>query len=96
MEKDIENYLGKRVRALGGMAIKLFPMGNDGLPDRMVLLPLGRLVFIELKDTGKRPRPLQLRVHGRLRELGFDVEVIDSKEGVDRFIESIVKGGDAK
>lgn len=96
MEKDIETYLGKRVKSANGMTIKIFPMGNNGLPDRLVLMPYGRAYFVELKDTGKKPRPLQVRVHRALRELGFTVRVIDSKEGVDEFIESIMEGGDAK
>lgn len=97
MERDIEIYLGKRVRSIGGLSVKFFPMGNDGFPDRIVLLPGGRLHFVELKDTGKKPRPLQIKVHRTLRELGFSVAVIDSKESVDQFITKVVcEGGNAK
>lgn len=42
--------------------------------------------FVELKATGEKPTDGQLREHARLRALGFDVRVIDSKEGVDEFL----------
>lgn len=42
--------------------------------------------FVELKATGKKPTEGQLREHARLRALGFDVHVLDSKEDVDRFL----------
>lgn len=92
-EKEIEKYLRDRVRAIGGRAYKFVSPGNDGVPDRLVCLPGGRVVFVELKAPGMTPRPLQIHQIGMLRLLGFRVEVIDSKEQVDRFVREV--GGDA-
>lgn len=85
-EKKIEQYLVKEVKRIGGEAVKLVPTFFVGLPDRLVLLPKGVSVFVELKAPGKTPRPVQLLVHKHLEKLGQTVLVIDSKEGVDKFI----------
>lgn len=92
-EKDIEKYLRDRVRAIGGKAYKFVSPGNDGVPDRLVCLPGGRVVFVELKAPGESPRPLQIHQIEVLRALGFWVEVIDSKEQVDYFVEGVKSNG---
>lgn len=86
MEKKVEKYLVVRVESLGGLCVKFPPLFFAGFPDRIVLLPGARIVFVELKDGGKNPTPLQVRVHKRLKVLGFRVEVLDSKESIDEFI----------
>lgn len=88
-EKRIERRLAESVRAAGGMCIKMQCDFMAGLPDRLVLLPGGRVAFVELKTTGERPRRLQGVVHARLRGLGFRVEVIDTLAGVDLFMKTI-------
>ena len=89
-EADIEAYLRDRVReVLHGRAYKWVSPGNNGVPDRMVCLPGGRVVFAELKAPGKQPRPDQVAKHRELRALGFRVDVLDSKAAVDAFIEEI-------
>ena len=86
MEKTVEKYLENEIERLGGLCVKFPPLFFRGFPDRIVLLPGAVIAFVETKDTGKKPRPIQERVHAKLRKLGFRVEVIDSKEGVDNFI----------
>lgn len=81
LEKTIENHLVKRVRAAGGMALKFVSPGTAGVPDRVVLLPGGRIVFVELKAPGKKLSPLQQRLHSVMSALGADVRVVDSIEG---------------
>lgn len=85
-EKLIERKLVQKVNAVGGMCIKLLTHQLIGLPDRMCLFPGGRIVFVELKTTGKKPRKIQEVIHSKLRALGFKVEVIDTTEGVTNFI----------
>ena len=94
-EKDIEKYFVRRVRDAGGKAYKFVSSGNNGVPDRMVCLPGGRVVFVELKAPGKVPRPMQIHQIGILREFGFRVEIVDSKESVDEFISSLQEGDTA-
>lgn len=87
-EKTIENYLVRQVLAEGGWAIKLASPNAAGLPDRLILLPGGAVIFAELKRPGGKVRPLQKSAHRRLRELGFAVYTIDSKDGVDDVLAS--------
>jgi len=89
-EKAIETYLRDQVRKAGGAAMKWVSPGNSGVPDRIVFLPEGRVVFVELKAPGKKPTQLQLVQHERLRALGCDVRVIDSREGVDALIRELM------
>lgn len=90
-EKEIETYLRERIRGIGGIAFKFVSPGNDGVPDRLVCLPSGRAIFVELKAPGQKPRPLQIHQIGRLKQLGFRVEVIDSKEQVDKFVGGLMR-----
>lgn len=88
-ESTIEAYLRDRVKELGGKAYKFVSPGNDGVPDRLVCLPGGHVTFVELKAPGKESTRLQILQQEKLRSLGFVVEVIDSKENVDYFLEYI-------
>ena len=81
-EKTVEQNLVRAVRAAGGLCPKWVSPGLDGVPDRIVLLPGGRIAFAELKAPGKKPRPLQEKRIGQLRGLGFPVYVIDSAEQI--------------
>lgn len=83
-ENLIEKHLVAEVKKAGGVAFKFVSPARRSVPDRIVLLPGGRIVFVECKAPGKPPRPDQLREHERLRKLGFTVVVLDSKnlEGI--------------
>ena len=87
-EKVLEKYLVAEVKSLGGWAVKLLSGLVTGLPDRLCLLPGGVVAFVEVKTTGKKATPRQLIVHKQLMQLGFRVEVLDSKEGINNFINS--------
>lgn len=86
MEKTIEKYLVLKIESLGGLCVKFPPLFFRGFPDRIVLLPGARIVFVETKDAGKKPCQAQVRVHNRLKALGFRVDILDSKESVDNFM----------
>ncbi len=75
-ESLIEKHLVAEVKKAGGVAFKFVSPGHRSVPDRIVLLPGGRIVFVECKSPGKPPRPDQLREHERLRKLGFTVVVL--------------------
>lgn len=79
-ESIIEKHLVAEVKKAGGRAYKFLSPGRRSVPDRIVLLPGGRLVFVECKAPGEQPRADQLREHERLRALGFTVVVLDSKD----------------
>lgn len=92
MEKTIEARLRREIRAAGGLALKLVCPGFTGMPDRLILLPGGRVIFAETKDSGKTPRPRQRRVHDLLRALGFPVYVPDSPTAVDELVREVTGG----
>lgn len=92
-ERDIEQKLVQRVKAVGGIAPKFVSPGFAGMPDRLILLPEGTLAFAELKAPGQKPRALQLSRHRLLRKLGFQVYVIDRPEQIQEMIKQM--GGDA-
>lgn len=91
MEKTVERYLRDQVRNRGGLALKLVCPGWTGVPDRLILMPGGRAYFAETKDLGKHPRPRQRYVHDRLRALGFQVFVPDSRTAVDELLREVTQ-----
>ena len=89
-EKLIERKLVELCELNNGMCIKLLCNHILGLPDRLCLVNKAKLVFVELKTTKQKPRKIQLYMHKKIRSLGFRVEVIDTVEGVNKLIDSII------
>lgn len=87
-EKDIEKHLREKVKAAGGKAYKFISPGNSGVPDRIVLLPPGVVIFVELKAPGKTSTTLQKKQQEFFKGVGCMALVIDSKQGVDELIET--------
>ena len=85
-EKTLERSLVEKIRQLGGLCLKLQGNMYAGIPDRLILLPGGKAVFVELKSEGIKPRKLQLIRHEELRALGFQVYVIDTHEKLTQFL----------
>lgn len=88
-EKQIEQKLRLAVKKAGGIAPKFTSPGFDGVPDRIVLLPGGRMAFVEVKAPGEKPRPLQLARHKLLRSLGFQVYVLDDEQQIGGILDEI-------
>lgn len=91
-EKYIEQKLVKAVKAMGGMALKFTSPGFDGVLDRIVLLPMARMAFVELKAPGKKMRPLQVRRKRQLEALGFLVYCIDGVDQIGGVLDEIKNG----
>ena len=92
LERDIERKLRRIVKAHGGQCLKWVSPGESGVPDRIVLLPGGRIIFIETK----RPRggvvsKLQKYWHRKLRGLGFEAGFIFNHDDLAEF-EMTLKG----
>lgn len=85
-ERAIESAFVKAVKAAGGMALKLISPGVAGVPDRLVLLPGGRILFVELKAPGQMLRPLQRKRAQQLATLGFVVLTIDSPNTIQEVL----------
>lgn len=89
MEKDIEQKLVAGIKAQGGRAFKWVSPGNAGVPDRIVLLPGGRVIFVELKTDTGHLRPVQKAQINLLRKLGMDVRVLYGADEVREFLEEV-------
>lgn len=89
-EQKIERRLRKEIELISGKALKFVSPGVSGVPDRIVLLPGGKLIFVELKAPGKKLSPIQEVRKKELEKLGFKVKVIDSIEKVLDFIKEVV------
>ena len=98
-EADVERYLVKRVKALGGEVRKVKWIGRNSAPDRVVMLPeceagrFGDTIWIEVKAPGRAigfpcgaHEHAQRREHQRMRKMGQRVEVVDSYERVDEVL----------
>ena len=88
-ESIIEKKLVDEAKKRGGLALKFTSLGFDGVPDRIVLFPKGKMAFIELKASGKTMRPLQIKVKKRLAQLDFRVYCIDNKEMIGGILDEI-------
>ncbi|SMB81470.1 hypothetical protein SAMN05660745_02423 [Corynebacterium glucuronolyticum] len=88
-EKSIEQNLRKQVQRIGARAVKLTSPGTAGMPDRLLLLPGGKVIFVELKASRGHLRPIQKRRHEQLRALGFTVRTINSQRQIDELINEI-------
>jgi len=85
LERDVEQALCRRVKALGGTCEKFTSPGRRSVPDRLITLPGGQIVFVELKAPGKRPTAKQAKDHKARRAISCDVRVIDNKEDARAF-----------
>lgn len=93
LEKDIEAYLVRRVKDAGGRAYKFVSPAHRGVADRIVVLPGGRIWFVEVKKEGGRLSPLQRVFLDEIKGLGCNYEIVWSKEDVDAFIARVSEPG---
>jgi hypothetical protein len=85
LESKIEAAFVKRVKDLGGVSEKFTSPNKRSVPDRIVMFPGGKILFVELKAPGNKPTEMQQRDHEKRRAMGFTVLVIDSLEAVRAF-----------
>lgn len=88
-ERTIETRFVNEVKKHGGLALKWVSPGQSGVPDRIVLTPDGRTIFVELKAPGKQLRPLQVKWMQRLLGMNHKHYTIDSYEGIAQFIKDV-------
>lgn len=90
LEKKVEERLVERVKEFGGIAPKFTSPGTSGVPDRIVIIPNGRVVFAETKrPKGGIIEPRQRRFHKLLKERNQDIRILNTYELVDEFIEEV-------
>ena len=86
MEKRIQRKFIKEVESRGGRAVKFHAEARRGWPDLLILMPGGRVLFVEVKTPTGRLHPLQERVIGQIRELGCEVYVCSDLEEFKRIL----------
>lgn len=89
-EQIIESKLTKEVKKRGGLCLKFISPNYAGVPDRLVLLAIAKIAFVEVKALGKKPRRLQIKRHKELRQLGFKVYVLDNVDDIGGIINDLL------
>ncbi len=90
-EKQVEKHLVTEAKRLGGVAVKFPTIFNRSWPDRILLLPGGKIAFIELKAEDGRATLGQLRIIQYLNELGFTAQVLHSEMAIDVFLRDFTR-----
>lgn len=95
-ERTIEQKLLTETKKRGGLALKFVSPSFSGMPDRLVLMPDGRMGFVEVKAPGKKPRALQKSRHALLRGMGYKVFVLDDMKDIPKILDEIsrTRGGE--
>lgn len=88
-EKKLESKLKNEIEKLGGLALKFTSPYFTGMPDRVLLLPKGRLFFVELKSKNGKVSLRQAVVHKQLSLLGFRVAIIDDDFKLTEFLKGL-------
>ena len=89
LESLIEQHLVREVNRRDGLCLKFNSQSMTGIPDRIILMKNGTVGFIEVKQKGKKPRPLQKLRMKQLRRLGFKVYTLDEKEKIGEILDEI-------
>ena len=88
-EKMIESRLVQEVQSRGVLCWKFTSPGTDGVPDRIVLMPGGKIAFVEVKAPGEKMRALQIRRKQQLERVGFSVYCLDSLEQIRPILDEV-------
>ena len=89
LESLIEQHLVKEVNRRNGLCLKFNSQSMTGIPDRIILMKNGTVGFVEVKQKGKKPRPLQELRMKQLSRLGFKVYILDEKEKIGEILDEI-------
>ncbi len=90
-EKAIERYLVKQAKINGLLCLKYSNPNMVGYPDRLLVLPGGGVIWVELKSKGRKPTKIQQMRMTELTGMGHLVRVIDNKPDIDELINTATK-----
>ena len=82
LERDLEKFFTKECKRLKIISIKLHLKFSTGFPDRLVILPFNKILWVELKTLTGKLSPRQEQVHMQLRLLHHCVLVLRTKEDI--------------
>lgn len=89
MEKRIEQYLVKRAKEKGWIPFKFVSPAHRGVPDRLIIMPEGKVMFVEVKRSDGRLSELQKDIIQKLRDLDHFVAIVYSTEDVDCLVDEL-------
>ncbi len=88
-ENQLEEKLVKKIKEMGGMALKFVSPGRAGVPDRIILMPKGKIYFVEMKSPRGEVNPIQEYIFEKFEKLGFKVHILNSENSVKKFLEKL-------
>ena len=88
-ESYIEGYLVRKVKEQGGLCYKFTSPGNPGVPDRLIITPGGRVIFVELKTDVGRLAKIQKWQRGEMEKRGADCRVLYGMDAVKEFLKEV-------
>jgi hypothetical protein len=92
LERELERWFSREAKRFGVVTVKMALRFSTGIPDRIVILPLGRCAWVELKTLTGRLSPRQSEVISMLRSLDHDVHVLRTKQSITEFFEQVTRG----
>ena len=81
-ESYIESYLVRKVKEHGGLCYKFVSPGNPGVPDRLIITPTGKTIFVELKTEVGRLAKVQKWQRSEMEKRGADCRVLFGMDAV--------------
>ena len=93
LEKEIERRMVQTVKARGGLCYKFVSPNNPGVPDRIIITPDGRVIFVELKTEIGRLARLQKWQISEMQKRGADVRVANGWPAVKALLEEVIPDG---
>ena len=90
-ESEIEGWLVSQIKKLGGFADKFISPGNPGVPDRIIVMPGGRVIFVELKTEIGRLSGIQKWQRERYQKMGVDFRVVKGMDAARSLVKELRK-----
>ena len=89
-ESAIEESFREQVKKKNCLCFKFISPGNSGVPDRIVVTPEGKVIFVELKARGGMVGRVQQYQINRLLDRNCDVRILRGMDDVNRFVEEVI------
>ena len=93
LEKEIERRMVQMVKRRGGLCYKFVSPSNPGVPDRIIITPTGRVVFVELKTEIRRLSNIQKWQRAEMQKRGADVRVVKGWDAAKALVEEVMPNG---
>ena len=93
LEKEIEKRMTREIKKRGGLCYKFTSPGNPGVPDRIVITPEGRIIFVELKTEIGRLAAIQRWQVDEMKKRGVEVRIVKGRDDAEAFIEEVMPNG---